>query len=222
MCGCRVRHDPGKDSTVRHDPVCRVTLDMILPRFFVCTQSVSPHQSTARAACSLGGHTRQVETAGCAALQMPPKRRSKGGRAQGAPSRDSLLLGALHGAGGDEDSNNSARREHSAVSIGDVSVVEVDAQNPRPREGDVAASNIVASGKKRGHRGGGGARQPSKQHKLTQDGDESLPFHELVQFLLASGWICTRSFTAGPPHPARMTRIGGPPLRRARPGAVIK
>ena len=124
------------------------------------------------------------------------ERPARGVPARDSASRDSLLLGALHGAGGDKDSNDPAPREHSAVRIGNVSVVVVDAENPSAREGDVVASNIMGGGKKRRNRGGGRPPTQHKQYKLSHknNGDESLPFQELVQFLEFSGWICTRSF----------------------------
>lgn len=82
-------------------------------------------------------------------------------------SRDSLLLGSLHGADGDSSSKETLPRETAAqpstVSMGAVSVVLVDAENPGVTAGDVRASNIVGSKKKRNR---GGSR-PAAAHITT-------------------------------------------------------
>ena len=126
-----------------------------------------------------------------------PKRSGKPKAARA--SRDSLLLGALHGADGDSSSKETLPQATPAqpggtVSIGDVSVILVNAENPGVTAGDVCASNIVGGKNKRNRRGSTPAAQPPTLPKLKNDGDEWLPFQEMVWFLECSAWKCVRSF----------------------------
>jgi hypothetical protein len=139
---------------------------------------------------------------------MPPKRGHPKPRAS---SRDSLLLGSLHAPEhGDSGSKvtlppqpaaaqpaaaqQPAVAQHSTVSIGADTVVLVDAENPGTTASDVRANNIVNGTSKR-NRGGSRPTQPKPKHpKLKNDGDEYVPFVEMVQYMEGMSWICFRSF----------------------------